>query len=179
MSRIGKKIINVPAGVTLKVGKELVEVKGPKGQLNVPYDPAISISLDGSVVSLSRSSEDKDIRAKHGLYRALLQGAVTGVTDGYTKKLDIVGVGYRAEIKGKFLFMAVGYSHPVYFKAPDNVKVEVPAPTQIVVSGIDKQLVGQVAAKIRAIREPEPYKGKGIKYDKEVIRRKAGKTASR
>lgn len=179
MSRIGKKIITLPSAVTLKVTADNVEVKGPKGTLNVGYDPAISVSIETNVVTLSRNSDDKDIRAKHGLYRALINSAVIGVTEGYSKKLDIVGVGYRAELKGRFLYMAVGYSHPVYFKAPDHVKVEVPVPTQIVVSGIDKQLVGQVAAKIRAIREPEPYKGKGIKYDTEVVRRKAGKTASR
>lgn len=179
MSRIGKKIITLPSSVSLKVSGDNVEVKGPKGTLHVGYDPAISITIDSNVVTLSRKSEEKDIRAKHGLYRALIQSAVIGVTDGYVRKLDIVGVGYRAELKGNFLFMAVGYSHPVYFRAPSSVKVEVPAPTQIVVSGIDKQLVGQVAAKIRAIREPEPYKGKGIKYDNEVVRRKAGKTASR
>ncbi|MCA0445941.1 MAG: 50S ribosomal protein L6 [Bacteroidetes bacterium] len=179
MSRIGKKIITLPSAVTLKITADNVEVKGPKGTLNVGYDPAIAVNIDSNVVTLSRSSEEKDVRAKHGLYRALLQSAVVGVTDGYTRKLDIVGVGYRAELKGSFLYMAVGYSHPVYFKAPASVKVEVPVPTQIIVSGIDKQLVGQVAAKIRAIREPEPYKGKGIKYDNEVVRRKAGKTASR
>lgn len=179
MSRIGKKPVSLPKGVTVTAKDHVLEVKGSKGTLTIPVDPQIGISIDGGEVTFSRSTEEKSIKAKHGLYRALLQNAVVGVTEGYSRKLDIVGVGYRAELKGKYLFLAVGYSHPVYIKSPDMVKVDCPTPTQIIVSGIDKQLVGQVAAKIRQIRQPEPYKGKGIKYDNEVIRRKAGKTASR
>lgn len=179
MSRVGKKLITVPAGVTVTVNKTNVAVKGPKGELKVDYDPVITIKNEAGSITLSRTDEEKNVRAKHGLYRALIQSAIVGVSNGYAKKLDINGVGFRAEIKGKLLFMALGFSHPIYFKWPDNVKVEVPTPTSLVVSGIDKQLVGQVAAKIRSFKQPEPYKGKGIKYDNEVIRRKAGKTASR
>lgn len=179
MSRVGKKIITIPAGVTVTINKTLVTVKGPKGELKVDYDPVIAVKNDAGQLSLSRESDEKNIRAKHGLYRALIQSAIIGVTEGYTKKLDINGVGFRAEIKGKSLFLALGFSHGVYFRWPELVKVEVPAPTNIIISGIDKQLVGQVAAKIRSFKQPEPYKGKGIKYSDEVIRRKAGKTASR
>lgn len=179
MSRVGKKLITVPSNVTVTVKKDLLNVKGPKGELVVPYDPIIKVVNDAGKLTLSRETEDKTTRAKHGLYRALIQSAVVGVTNGYTKKLEINGVGFRAELKGHYLYMALGFSHPIYFKWPEGIKVEVPIPTNVIVSGIDKQLVGQVAAKIRGFKEPEPYKGKGIKYDTETIRRKAGKTASR
>lgn len=179
MSRIGKKPVEIKKGVTVEIKDGIIKVKGPKGELTQPYDQRIKITVENNQVILSRDSDEKEIRALHGLYRALIQNMIVGVTEGYTKKLEIVGVGYRAEWKGRGLQLALGYSHPIFFIPPKDVKVEVPAPTNIVVSGIDKQLVGQIAAKIRSFRPPEPYKGKGIKYEGEQIIRKAGKTAGK
>lgn len=179
MSRIGKKPIEIKKGVTVEIKDGTIKVKGPKGELTQTYDTRINISVENGQVVLTRNSDEKRVRALHGLYRALIQNMINGVTEGYTKKLEIVGVGYRAEWKGRGLQLALGYSHPIFFIPPKDVKIEVPAPTNIVVSGIDKQLVGQVAAKIRSFRPPEPYKGKGIRYEGEQIIRKAGKTAGK
>jgi len=179
VSRIGKKPVEIKKGVTVEVKDGIIKVKGPKGELTQSYDQRIKITIENNQVVLTRDSNEKEIRALHGLYRALIQNMITGVTEGYTKKLEIVGVGYRAEWKGRGLQLALGYSHPIFFIPPKDVKVEVPAPTNIVVSGINKQLVGQIAAKIRSFRPPEPYKGKGIKYEGEQIIRKAGKTAGK
>jgi len=179
MSRIGKKIIEIPNGVKLDVKDSEVSVTGPKGTLSMTLTGDIRISVNGNEVTFTRDNEQKKNKALHGLYRALLMNMVIGVTEGYSKKLELVGIGYKAELKGDFLLINIGYSHPIIFKAPEGIKIEVPAPTNIIVSGNDKQLVGLIAAKIRSVREPEPYKGKGIKYDTEKIRRKAGKTAAK
>ncbi len=179
MSRIGKKIIEIPNGVKLDVKDSEVSVTGPKGTLSMTLTGDIRISVNGNEVTFTRDNELKKNKALHGLYRALLMNMVIGVTEGYSKKLELVGIGYKAELKGDFLLINIGYSHPIIFKAPEGIKIEVPAPTNIIVSGNDKQLVGLIAAKIRSFREPEPYKGKGIKYDTEKIRRKAGKTAAK
>ena len=175
MSRIGKAPINLPAGVEVKYDDDAVVVKGPKGSLSQLIDPRIGISIDDGVVTVSRDSEDREVRALHGLSRALIANMVLGVSDGYSKELQAVGVGYRGALKGKTLELQVGYSHPVAIEAPEGITFEVPEPTKFIVSGIDKQLVGQVAANIRAVRPPEPYKGKGIRYADEYVRRKAGK----
>lgn len=179
MSRIGRKPVEIKKGVTVEIKDGTIKVKGPKGELTQTYDTRINIKVEDGQVVLTRDSNDKRVRALHGLYRALIQNMINGVSEGYTKKLEIIGVGYRAEWKGRGLQLALGYSHPIFFIPPKDVKIEVPAPTNIVVSGIDKQLVGQVAAKIRSFRPPEPYKGKGIRYEGEQIIRKAGKTAGK
>lgn len=179
MSRIGKKIIEIPNGVKLDIKDSEVSVTGPKGTLSMTLTGDIRISVNGNEVTFTRDNELKKNKALHGLYRALLMNMIIGVTEGYSKKLELVGIGYKAELKGDFLLVNIGYSHPIIFKAPEGIKIEVPAPTNIIVSGNDKQLVGLIAAKIRSFREPEPYKGKGIKYDTEKIRRKAGKTAAK
>ncbi|MGH2567320.1 MAG: 50S ribosomal protein L6 [Bacteroidota bacterium] len=178
MSRVGRKPIPIVKGVTVAKQNGSVVVKGPKGELTATLHPTIAVEVQGSELILTRSSEEKFVRALHGLWRANLQNMVLGVTQGYRKKLEIVGVGYRAEMKGKKLHLQVGYSHPIVFGAPDGIKIEAPTQTSIVVSGIDKQLVGMVTAKIRSLKPPEPYKGKGIKYENEYIRRKAGKAAA-
>lgn len=179
MSRIGRKPIQVPAGVTVTLNGNDLKVKGPKGELEFKIHPNITLNLSDNVIEVIRPDDQKENRSLHGLTRALIQNMIKGVTEGYKKILDIVGVGYKAELKGNNLLLTMGYSHPIYFIPPDGIKLETTTPTQIIVSGIDKQLVGQVAAKIRSFRKPEPYKGKGIKYSTEVIRRKAGKTAGK
>lgn len=177
MSRIGKLPITVPAGVTVQVDDHnTVTVKGPKGTLVQEVNPDITLKLEDGVLTLHRPSEAKPHKAMHGLYRSLVNNMVVGVTTGFSKTLELVGTGYRAQAEGGKLTMNMGYSHPVVFMAPENVKFETPAPTKIVVSGINKQVVGNLAADIRAVRKPEPYLGKGIKYDTERIRRKEGKT---
>ena len=175
MSRVGSAPITVPSGVEVTVTDGVVEVTGPKGDLSQTIDPRITISVDDGVVTLTRSDEERQSRALHGLSRALLNNMVIGVTEGYAKELQAVGVGYRAILRGSTLELQVGFSHPVTIEAPDGIEFEVPEPTRIFVRGIDKQLVGQVAADIRAVRPPEPYKGKGIRYVDEYVRRKAGK----
>jgi large subunit ribosomal protein L6 len=175
MSRIGKSPINLPAGVEVKVKGDTVEVKGPKGSLTQVITPTISVAVDDGVLTVDRTNDERESRALHGLTRALVYNMVVGVTEGYSKELTAVGVGYRAALKGNTLELQVGFSHPVAMEAPDGVKFEVPEPTKIIVSGIDKQKVGQVAANVRAVRPPEPYKGKGIRYADEYVRRKAGK----
>jgi large subunit ribosomal protein L6 len=177
VSRIGKKPIEIPKGVTITLSGQTIKVKGPKGELNRTIHPLIKAEIVDNEVKFNRPDDLKETRSLHGLTRALVQNMVVGVTDSYKKSLEIVGVGYKAELKGKNLLLNIGYSHPIYFVPPDDVKLEVPAPTQINISGNDKELVGLVAAKIRSFRKPEPYKGKGIKYSDERIIRKAGKTA--
>ena len=177
MSRIGKLPVSVPAGVTITVEeKNVVTVKGPKGTLCQQMPAEMDIQLEDGVLTVKRPSDNKNHRALHGLTRSLLNNMVVGTTTGYAKNLEIVGVGYRAQLDGTKLVLNLGYSHPVVFEAPEGITYEVPAPTKIVVKGIDKQLVGQIAANIRASRAPEPYKGKGIRYEGEFVRRKEGKT---
>jgi len=176
VSRVGKKPINIKDVEVTLSGNDL-KVKGKLGELEMKIHPNITVEINGDELEVKRPNDLRENRALHGLTRALIQNMVTGVTEGFSKSLDIVGVGYRAELKGKNLLLNIGYSHPIYFVPPDEIKLEVPAPTQIKISGIDKELVGLVAAKIRSFRKPEPYKGKGIKYSDEVIVRKAGKTA--
>lgn len=176
MSRIGKKPINIK-DVDVKQNNQTILVKGKLGQIERTFHPNISIEVKDEEIIVTRPNDQRENRALHGLTRALLQNMVTGVSQGYSKELIIVGVGYKAELKGKNLLLNVGYSHPIYFVPPEEITLEVPQPTQIKISGIDKELVGLVAAKIRSFRKPEPYKGKGIKYSDETIIRKAGKTA--
>lgn len=178
MSRIGRKPVPVLKGVTVTHKDGHVVVKGPKGELSAKIHPAISIDVKGEEIQVDRKSDEQKYRALHGLWRALIQNMIKGVTEGYSKKLEIVGVGYRAEMKGKKLQLQIGYSHPILFGPPEGIKIEALTQTNVVISGIDKQLVGLVAAKIRSFRPPEPYKGKGIKYEGEYIRRKAGKAAA-
>lgn len=177
MSRIGLKPINLPNGVEIKIDeKNFVEVKGPKGQLSEQISPDMEIKIEDGVLNVARPSENKKHKSLHGLSRTLISNMVVGVTEGYTKTLDIVGTGYRAAKNGNKLVLTLGYSHPIELEDPAGLEVEVPAPNKIIVKGINKQLVGNYAAKIRDFRKPEPYKGKGIKYSDEVIRRKVGKT---
>ncbi len=175
MSRIGNNPIPLPAGVEVSVAGTTVTVEGPKGTLTQAIDPRITVTVDDGVVTVSRADDERESRALHGLSRALIANMVTGVAEGYRKELQAVGVGYRAALKGKTLELQVGFSHPVQIDAPEGIDFEVPEPTKIVVSGIDKQKVGQVASDIRRVRPPEPYKGKGIRYVGEQVRRKAGK----
>jgi large subunit ribosomal protein L6 len=177
MSRIGRKAIPIPSGVEVDVDGTTVRVKGPKGSLSLSAHPEMTVRVDGSEVTVERPTDHRFHRSLHGLTRSLIANMVEGVTNGYRKELEIVGVGYRAALKGADLEIAIGFSHPVAVKAPDGITFEVPQPTRIVVSGTDKQAVGQVAADIRALRSPDPYKGKGIRYSGEYVRRKAGKAA--
>ncbi len=179
MSRIGKKPVEIPAGVTVTLDGNTVTVKGPKGQLTRSFRDAVEIKHENDTLVVTRKDDQKESRALHGLSRSLLQNMVTGVNDGYSKTLDIVGVGYKVEAREENLLLSLGYSHPIYFMPPDNIKLQVNTPTQIVISGFDKEAVGLVAAKIRSLKKPEPYKGKGIKYSDETLRRKAGKTAGK
>lgn len=178
MSRIGRKPIPIVTGVKVQKTDHAVKVIGPKGELSATVHPEIGFEIKDNQILVTRSSDTKEFRALHGLWRALMQNMIKGVTEGYGKKLELVGVGYRAEMKGKKLQLALGYSHPILFGPPEGIKIETPTQTNISISGIDKQLVGQVAAKIRSFRLPEPYKGKGVKYEGEYIRRKAGKAAA-
>ena len=178
MSRIGKKPVAIPKGVTVQVSGNALSVKGPKGELSAVLHPDISINAASEEAVVNVRGESNFHNALHGLWRALLNNMVIGVTKGYEKKLEIVGVGYRAEMKGSNIQLVLGFSHPILFKPPQGVKITTPTQTSIVVSGSDKQLVGQIAAKLRAFRPPEPYKGKGVKYENEYIRRKAGKAAA-
>ena len=178
MSRIGRKPVVIPKGVKVEIKNGAVKVTGAKGEFSAAIHPDVTVEVKGEEVLVTRHADLKEQRALHGLFRALIANMVTGVTTGFSRKLELVGVGYRAELKGKVLQLALGYSHPIVFRAPDSIKIEAPTQTNITVSGIDKQLVGLVAAKIRSLRPPEPYKGKGIKYEGEYIRRKAGKTAA-
>jgi large subunit ribosomal protein L6 len=177
MSRIGKKPIEIPEGVSVEIGDGEVTVKGPKGELRQTVSPAMRIEQTNGTLSVERPTDRGEHRALHGLTRSLIANMVEGVTDGFEKRLQIQGVGYRARLQGKALELAVGYSHPVSIPAPEGIEFEVPQPTEVVVRGIDKQLVGEVAARIRKQRPPEPYKGKGIRYAGEYVRRKVGKRA--
>jgi large subunit ribosomal protein L6 len=178
MSRVGNKPIPLPKGVSVEVKGNAVRVKGPKGELARETRPEITIKVDGDVVRVERQSDLKQHRAYHGLTRALLANMVEGVTNGYKRELEIIGVGYRAEKRGKTLVLNVGYSHPVEYPEPEGITLTAPSLTSVVVEGIDKQQVGQVAAELRSVRPPEPYKGKGIRYVGEHVRRKAGKTGA-
>ena len=178
MSRIGKLPVGLPAGVTITVSEgNLVTVKGPKGELSQQISSDMIIKQEDGVLTVERPSEQKKHKALHGLSRTLINNMVVGVTEGYSKTLEIVGVGYRAQLQGKNLVLNVGYSHPVEFTEIPGITFECPSPNTIIISGIDKQLVGQVAANVRITRKPEPYKGKGIRYQNEYVRRKDGKAA--
>ena len=180
MSRIGRMPITVPAGVTVEVKSgNVVTVKGPKGELTRELHPEMQINVEAGVVNVTRPSDAKEHRSLHGLTRTLLNNMVVGVTEGYKKELEVTGVGYRVAKEGKNLNMTLGYSHPVIMPEIDGISIECPSPNKIIISGIDKQVVGQFAAEVREKRPPEPYKGKSIKYVGEVIRRKEGKTASK
>jgi large subunit ribosomal protein L6 len=178
VSRVGRKPIPIVSGVKVQKDDQTIKVTGPKGELSASIHPSISVDVKDNQVLVARSSDAKVHKALHGLWRALIQNMITGVTTGYSRKLELVGVGYRVEMKGKSLQFLLGYSHPILFVPPEGIKVEAPTQTNVTISGIDKALVGQVAAKIRSFRPPEPYKGKGIKYEGEYIRRKAGKAAA-
>ena len=178
MSRVGRKAIQIPSEVTVTFEGATATVKGPKGQITRTFTAACRFEQEGDQIKVLRESESMSARAMHGLSRTLLHNMILGVTQGYSRDLEIAGVGYKAELKGKDLLLSVGFSEPVVYPIPEGVKIEVPAPTQVKVSGISKEQVGQVAAEIRRVRPPEPYKGKGIKYAGEQIHRKAGKTAA-
>ena len=177
MSRIGRKPITVPSGVEIRIEPELVTVKGPKGELSERISRDMKVQQDGETLTVERPTDRGEHRALHGLTRSLVANMVEGVTNGYEKSLDIQGVGYRAALKGKDLELALGYSHPVSIPAPAGIEFEVPQPTKVIVRGISKQQVGEVAANIRKQRPPEPYKGKGIRYEGEYVARKVGKRA--
>jgi large subunit ribosomal protein L6 len=179
MSRIGRAPVELPNGVTVTVKGAQITVKGPKGQLEFPISPRLEVSVDDAVVTVARPSDHRNDRAQHGLARSLINNAVLGVTEGFTKTLEIRGVGYRAQMKGSTIELSVGYSHPVLIDAPEGIVIETPEPTRVTVTGIDKQLVGQVAANIRDSRKPDSYHGKGVRYQGEYIRLKAGKAAAR
>lgn len=183
MSRIGKAPISLPAGVSVAVDKSLVTVKGPKGELKQDIHPDIQVKVDGEVINVVRPTEQKRHKAMHGLYRALINNMILGVSEGYKKELELVGVGYKAAVQGKVLELNLGYSHAIYFAVPDEINVGAETAKgqnpKVIVEGIDKQLVGQIAAKIKALRKVEPYKGKGIRFVGEYVRRKAGKTAAK
>jgi len=177
MSRIGRKPVPVPDAVSVEIGEGDIAVKGPKGELRQVLSPEMKIEQEDGTVTVSRPTDRGEHRALHGLTRSLIANMVEGVTDGFEKRLEIQGVGYRAALKGKKLELALGYSHPVAIDAPEGIDFEVPQPTEVIIKGIDKQLVGQVAADIRKRRPPEPYKGKGIRYKDEQVLRKVGKRA--
>jgi large subunit ribosomal protein L6 len=177
MSRIGKLPIEIPASVDVQVEGNVVRVKGPKVEIEQRVSPDLEFEREDSLLRVKRPTDRKDHRALHGLTRTLIYNMVVGVTDGYEKRLEIQGVGYRAQLKGKSLELALGYSHPVKVEAPPGIEFEVPMPTQVVVRGIDKQAVGEIAARIRKTRPPEPYKGKGVRYVGEYVARKVGKRA--
>jgi len=181
LSRVGKKPISLPEGVKVELKQSVLTVSKDKNVLTQKIHPDIAVDIDTDTkeIQVSRPTDNKMHRSLHGLYRALINNMINGVTSGFTKKLNIVGVGYRAELKGKNLLLNIGYSHPILFKAPEEVEVKLESPTIISIHGIDKQLVGQVAAKIRSFKPPEPYKGKGIRYEGEYVRRKAGKAAGK
>ena len=179
MSRIGLKPIPLPSGVEIKIDGNTSIVKGPKGELRQHIPSGIDIAVEDGQIVCKRPSEAPKVKAKHGLVRALLANQVAGVTEGFSRQLEIVGVGYRAELKGKNLVMNLGYSHPIDVPAPEGITFEVPEQTKVIVKGADKQVVGQIAAEIRDLRPPEPYKGKGVRYADEHVQRKAGKSATK
>jgi large subunit ribosomal protein L6 len=179
MSRIGKKPVPVPSGVDVKLDGSTLAVKGPKGELRRTFHPELSLTMDNGTITVERPSDEPRHKALHGLSRTLVSNMIEGVTKGYTKQLEITGVGYKAEPKPYGLLFSLGYSHQIEYKAPAGIKLTAPQPTQVVVEGADKEVVGQVAAEIRSLRKPEPYKGKGVKYAGEAIRRKAGKAGGK
>ena len=179
MSRIGKKPITITDKVKVIYEGNIFRAKGPKGELQMNIPPEIEYKFENGIITFSRSTDEKRIRALHGLTRALANNIVEGVTNGFVRNLQIEGVGYKVEMKGKHLMLSLGFSHPVLFIAPEGVQIAAPTATSIQLTGIDKQLVGEAAAKIRKLRPPEPYKGKGIRYQGEIVRRKAGKTTSK
>jgi large subunit ribosomal protein L6 len=179
MSRIGKKPITIPKGVTIKVHDDAVEVQGPKGKLRQRFPAGINFELSDGTLLATRSTDDPALGKFHGLARSLVANAVAGVTDGFKRELDIVGVGYRAEVKGKQVVFALGYSHPVVYDIPTGIDVGIEKQTHITVTGVDRQLVGQVAANMRRLRKPDPYKQKGVRYTGEVLKKKAGKTGAK
>jgi len=179
MSRIGKKPIPIPKGVTVNIVADAVEVQGPKGKLRQAVPPGILFAQDDGSIIAKLEREDDQLRKFHGLARSLVANAVTGVTEGFKKELDIVGVGYRAELKGKQVHFALGYSHPVIYDIPNGIDIAVDKQTHVVVTGVDRQLVGQVAANIRRMRKPDPYKQKGVRYTGEVLKKKVGKTGAK
>jgi len=178
MSRIGKKPIAIPKGVTVKADDSGVEVKGPKGQMKQPLPPGVSAAVEDGTIVTKKTSDDSDLDKFHGLARSLVNNAVLGVTEGWKKELDIVGVGYRAELKGQQITLALGYSHPILFEVPKGIDVAIEKQTHITVTGVDRQLVGQVAANLRRLRKPDPYQQKGVRYTGEVLKKKAGKTGA-
>jgi large subunit ribosomal protein L6 len=178
MSRIGKKPIQIPKGVTVKVAGDAVEVQGPKGKLRQRVPPGITFAQEDGTLVARPEREDKELKKFYGLARSLVANAVTGVTEGFKKELDIVGIGYRAELKGKQVTFALGYSHPIVFDIPNGIDIAVDKQTHITVTGVDRQLVGQVAANIRRMRKPDPYKQKGVRYTGEVLKKKVGKTGA-
>lgn len=178
MSRVGKKIIALPKDVKVQISAGSLLVQGPKGKLETPVPPGISFTQQGTQLSCQRSGEDRQQRSFHGLARALAQNAVQGVSQGFSKELDIVGVGYKAAVEGSKVVFSLGFSHPVVFSIPDGIKISVDKQTRVVVTGIDRQQVGQVAAEIRGLRRPDPYKQKGIRYVGEVLKKKAGKAGA-
>lgn len=179
MSRVGRMPIDIPAGVTATLDGQVITVKGPKGELTRTLHPDMKVTVQDNVITVERPNDEKENRALHGLTRALIANMVKGVTEGFKKELEIVGVGYRAQMKGKKLALTLGFSHPLELDAPEGITIECPSATQIVVSGINNEHVGEFAAKIRGYRLPEPYKGKGIRYAGEHVRRKAGKAGTK
>lgn len=183
MSRIGKLPISIPAGVTVVVNGNVVTVKGPKGELSQVVNPAIEVKVEGNVCTVTRPNDEKENRSMHGLYRALIHNMVVGVSEGYKKVLELVGVGYRVSNQGQILEFSLGYTHPIYLGLPNEIKVETKSERNqnplVILESCDKQLLGQVCAKIRSFRKPEPYKGKGVKFQGEILRRKAGKAAGK
>jgi large subunit ribosomal protein L6 len=179
VSRIGKVPVDIPANTNINLANNFLEVKGPKGELKRQLHPKVKVEHKDNQIIVTRDNDSKEVRSLHGLTRALIFNMVEGVNTGFTKKLEIVGVGYKAEAKGKTLILTIGYSHQIVLAFPDSITVTTPTPTEIEINGIDKEMVGKIAAKIRSFRKPEPYKGKGIKYAGEYIRRKAGKTAGK
>lgn len=179
MSRVGRMPIDIPAGVTATLDGQVITVKGPKGELTRTLHPDMKVTVQDNVITVERPNDEKNNRALHGLTRALIANMVKGVTDGFKKELEIVGVGYRAQMKGKKLALTLGFSHPLELDAPEGITIECPSATQIVISGINNEHVGEFAAKIRGYRLPEPYKGKGIRYVGEHVRRKAGKAGTK
>jgi large subunit ribosomal protein L6 len=177
MSRIGKKPIPIPQGVKIQIEDGRVSAEGPKGKLSQPVPTGLKASVDNGILHIARDNEERHVRAMHGLTRSLVANMVTGVKDGFVRKLDIVGIGYRAQVQGRNIQLALGYSHPVIFGLPEGITAEIEKMTAITLKGADKALLGETAAKLRSLRKPDPYKGKGVKYAEEVIRRKVGKKA--
>ncbi len=178
MSRIGKKPIAIPKGVTVTVDGSIVDVKGPKGQMTQPLPPGVTAAVEDGNLVTKKTADDRELDKFHGLARSLVNNAVLGVTEGWKRELDIVGVGYRAEMKGKQVVLALGYSHPVVFDIPNGIDIAIDKQTHITVTGVNRQLVGQVAANLRRLRKPDPYQQKGVRYTGEVLKKKAGKTGA-